>query len=119
MTDPVWPIDMNALAKTLGSKAPKLLPKLIPIYIEDGQLLISWMAEALQTEEPAKLQQAAHRLKGNSASMGALTIAQFADELEKLGALGDLESAVPIFTQLSAEYDIVKPALLDLISQVE
>ena len=116
MTDQVWPIDMNALAQTVGSKASKLLPDLIPIYIEDAELLVDWMTEALQKKDATKLKHAAHRLKGNSASMGVLTIVQFADELEKLGKAGDLETAVHPFTQLLEEYNKVRAALLSMIA---
>ncbi len=114
-----WPIDMNAFAQIAGPKAAQLLPQLLPIYLEDGDLLTGWMAEALQVEDAMKLQQAAHRLKGNSASMGIHSIAEIATQLEKLGKTGDFPTAVSLFAQFSEEYQQVKAALLSLADLAE
>ena len=116
MSNQIWPIDMSVLIQTAGSKADKMLPDLIPIYLEDGDLLVDWMAEALQIGNALKLHQAAHRLKGNSASLGVLTVAALADQLEGLGKTGDLPNAVQPFNALAEEYKKVKSALLDMIS---
>ena len=115
----IWPIDMAAFAKIAGHRAPKLLPELIPIYLEDSELLITWMAEALQAGQATKLQQAAHRLKGNSVSLGVLTIADLADKLESLGKGKMLTTAVELFAELSEEYEKVKAAMLDMVSGLE
>jgi HPt (histidine-containing phosphotransfer) domain-containing protein len=112
-----WPIDMAVLAKTAGSNAPRLLPQLIPIFLEDGDLLVSRMAQAIQMGDANQLQQAAHRLKGNSASLGTMTIAHLTSQLENLGKAGELATAVQTFTLLSEEYNKVKAALLTLLNQ--
>jgi HPt (histidine-containing phosphotransfer) domain-containing protein len=114
-----WPIDMAILAKTAGSNAARLLPQLLPIFLEDGDVLMSRMAQALQTGDAAQLQQAAHRLKGNSASLGSMTIADMTGKLESLGKAGDLAAAVQTFALLSEEYNNVKAALLALLNQGE
>ena len=114
-----WPIDMAVFTQIAGSKASKMLPILIPVFLEDGDLLMGWMGEAFQNDDPIKLQHAAHRLKGNSASLGVTTIASLAEQLEHWGKMGDLVTAVQPYTALSQEYTKVKSALLDLISQVE
>jgi HPt (histidine-containing phosphotransfer) domain-containing protein len=108
---------MSILAETAGQNASQLLPQLIPIFVEDGDLLVSQMKEALQKGDAGRLQQAAHRLKGNSASLGAMTIAHMTSNLENLGKSGDVTTAVHTFTLLSAEYDNVKAALLALLDQ--
>ncbi|MCB8944208.1 MAG: Hpt domain-containing protein [Ardenticatenaceae bacterium] len=119
MSDRAWPIDMSVLAETAGPRAAAMLPNLIPIYLEDGDLLMRWLTEAMQRGEATKMQQAAHRLKGNSASLGVLSVARLAQELETLGNAGELTTAVQPFTALVEEYDKVKLALLDMVSQVE
>ena len=112
-----WPIDWAVLADTAGRNASRLLPQLIPIFLEDGDLLVVHMAQALQAGDAGQLQQAAHRLKGNSASLGTMTIAQMASKLEILGKAGDLITAVHNFAVLSEEYEKVKTALLTLLDQ--
>ena len=114
-----WPIDMNIFAQTAGPKANQLLPQLLPIYLEDGDLLMDWMATALQKNDAPKFQQAAHRLKGNSASMGISTIADMTNQLEILGKTGDLQTAVQLFANLSEEYEQVKSALLSMDNLAE
>ena len=112
-----WPIDMAVLADTAGRNAPHLLPQLIPIFLEDGDFLISQIGQALQMGDTGQLQQAAHRLKGNSASLGAMTIAHMTSKLEYLGKNGDLAAAADTFALLSEEYNKVKAALLALLNQ--
>jgi len=112
-----WPIDMAVLAETAGSNAPRLLPQLIPIFLEDGDVLVSQMAQALKMDDANQLRQAAHRLKGNSASLGAVTIARMTSKLENLGKAGELATAVQTFALLSEEYNNVKAALLALLNQ--
>ena len=114
-----WPIDRAVLAETAGRNAPQLLPQLIPIFLEDGDVLVGQMAQALQAGDAGQLQQAAHRLKGNSASLGTMTIAQMASKLENLGKAGDLVTAVHDFVVLSEEYEKVKTALLTLLNQTD
>lgn len=114
-----WPLDMSVLTQTAGPRAAQLLPQLIPIYLEDGDLLLSWLQEACQTKDAIKLHQATHRLKGNSASMGALTIATLADQLQTYGKVDDWQMAAQSLADLAEEYAKVKSALLTLVSQVE
>lgn len=114
-----WPIDMAVLAETAGRNAVRLLPQLIPIFLEDGDALIERMVQALQIGDATQLQQAAHRLRGNSASLGAITLAHMTNELENLGQVGDLTTAVHTLALLSEEYNKVKAALLALLNQVE
>ena len=114
-----WPIDMTILTQTAGRKAHRLLPELIPIFLEDGDLLVSQMGQALQTGDAGQLRQAAHRLQGNSASLGVMTVAQLSAGLENLGKDGDLATAVQTFDLLSEEYKNIKAALLKLIHQTK
>ena len=114
-----WPIDMTVLTETAGRNASRLLPQLIPIFLEDGDSLMERMAQALQIGDATQLQQAAHRLKGNSASLGAITLTHMTNELENLGKAGDLTAAGHTLALLSEEYNKVKVALLALLNQAE
>ena len=114
-----WPIDMAILTETAGRNASQLLPQLTSIFLEDGDLLVSQMEQALQVGDASQLQQAAHRLKGNSASLGAMSIAHLTKKLENLGKAGDLATAVQTFALLSEEYNKVKVALLTLSNQTK
>lgn len=114
-----WPIDMTILTQTAGRNALRLLPELVPIFLEDGDLLVSQMGQALQTGDASQLRQAAHRLQGNSASLGVMTVAQLSTNLENLGKDDDLATAVQTFDLLSKEYKNVKAALLELIHKTK
>ena len=114
-----WPIDMEVFAQSAGAKADELLTQLLPLYVEDGDLLLSWMEEAITSEDITKLKQAAHRLKGNSASMGVLTVAAIANQLETLENENDLEKAAQLFATLLQEYTKVRATLQGMIEAYE
>lgn len=112
-----WPINWAVLAQTAGPSAAKLLPQLIPLYLEEADPLLELLTEALQTNNATQYEQAAHKLKGNSASMGVMTLAELADELEKAGKQGNLVATQ--VASLAAEYDRVKQALTAILQERE
>lgn len=67
--------------------------------------------EAYQNENAQNVAEAAHSIKGASASLGIDGVRQVASQLEKAGSEGNLESAGELIDQLGRmveEFDILK-----------
>ncbi|MGB7445190.1 MAG: response regulator, partial [Coleofasciculaceae cyanobacterium] len=101
-----------SLREMMGDSADEFLSCLIDTYLEDTPSLISQMSKAIAAQEPEAMQRAAHTLKSSSASLGAISLSQLCQELETMGASQIIIGANQIMSQLEAEYEKVKVALL-------
>jgi HPt (histidine-containing phosphotransfer) domain-containing protein len=113
-----WPIDRAILAETAGVLADKLLPELIRLYLEDATMLLTKIQGGLQNQDLDQSVQAAHRLKGNSASMGITTMADLARKVEMAAKQNMADEATILSDQLAAEYAEVKPALAQILTEI-
>ena len=73
--------------------------------------MLQQIRDAVETGQATKLRQAAHTLKGSSASLGAKALAAKSHELEKIGRGGSVEGAGVLLPQLEAEFDRARRAL--------
>ena len=85
--------------------------ELITLFLEDALELLAKMRESVAEGDAETLQRAAHTLKGNSATLGAMRLSGLCKELEFMGREGKLEGAVGKVAQIEAEYERVKAAL--------
>jgi HPt (histidine-containing phosphotransfer) domain-containing protein len=69
------------------------------------------MRQAVADGDADALRRAAHSLKSNSTSFGAVTLSAQAKELETMGKAGSLEGASGKLERLAAEYTLVEGAL--------
>jgi|SRR6266851_5222114 len=99
----------DLLAATGGDRA--FLAELIDTYFEDSATLLPAMRQALSAGSAEQLRRAAHSLKSNSASLGALGLAVLCRELEEQGRAGALGGAEQRLAQVEAEYEHVRHAL--------
>nr|WP_290224677.1 response regulator [Trichocoleus desertorum] len=112
-------LDAQAIAslhEMLGENAAELLAVVIHNYLEDAPKLIAQIQAAVQQQDAAALRYAAHSLKGSSATLGAVTLAQFCQELEAIGRTGMMATdwqvnSLPQLQHLEAEYERVKATL--------
>ena len=96
-------LDDNAvrqLADDLGDGAAAMLLDLIAALDRDVRRSLDEMYAALAHDNAGPLRQAAHRLRGSFASLGATKAALLCQELETIGAGGDLQHAAPMVKQL-------------------
>ncbi len=88
--------------------------ELVETYLEDSPGLLADLRRALDDGDAAAFRRTAHSLKSTSSSMGALSFATLARELENIGQEERLDEAGPLLDRLEESYEQVVKALKDL-----
>ncbi|MBA3326728.1 MAG: response regulator [Solirubrobacterales bacterium] len=73
---------------------------LVTLFVDQSQASVTSIARAIEIRDAEALQQDAHRLKGSSASVGALRMAELCDRLCQVGRAGVLSDAPGLFEEL-------------------
>jgi CheY-like chemotaxis protein len=105
------PAAFQRLRATLGKQADGMLPALLDGYIAEAPKLIAEARRALAENRAADLRRAAHTLKSNSATFGAMRLSALARELEYAARDGTLENAGNLLARIQAAYDEALPLL--------
>jgi CheY-like chemotaxis protein len=103
-------LDMAAferLRTTMGTGFDELLST----FVEDSHELLNTMRNALGDKSVDVLRRAAHSLKSNAASFGAMTLSTLAKDLEGLARSGSLDGASARVERLAGECERVARAL--------
>jgi HPt (histidine-containing phosphotransfer) domain-containing protein len=72
------------------------------------------MRAGLEASDPEQVRRAAHSLKSNSASFGAIRLSRATRELEMIAKSGSLEGAASRLVEVAAEYERLAPVLMEL-----
>jgi HPt (histidine-containing phosphotransfer) domain-containing protein len=87
------------------------LDELLATFVEDSRELVETMRRALAHGDADALRRAAHSLKSNAASFGAMTLSGLARDLEAQAKAGGLDGAGPRVERLAGECELVVRAL--------
>jgi HPt (histidine-containing phosphotransfer) domain-containing protein len=101
---------LNSLLESVGGDEA-FLGELIDTFFQDAPVQLATMQKALVSGNAEEFRRAAHSLKSNSASLGALEFAQMCRQLEEIGRRGELQAAPGGLAQVIAEYEKVRQAL--------
>jgi len=93
------------LRATMGAD---FMGELIDTFFADSPALFGAMRQALAVENADSFRRAAHSLKSNSATFGALSLSTQAKELEQMGKAGTLADAAVKLARAEAEYAKVR-----------
>jgi hypothetical protein len=88
-----------------------LLGMLVDEYDRDTRIQIDRLHAALAEGDPHTVERCAHTVKGASANIGAMRLADLCRELESLGRAGALGEAPAILDRVETEFDKVRHAL--------
>jgi PAS domain S-box-containing protein len=103
-------LDVNsALAQVMGDR--QLLAELAGLFQTEYPRWLTEMRAAVAGSDPARLQMAAHALKGAAATLAAWSTQEAALRLEMMGRAGDLSSAPDALAALAQEFERLRPAL--------
>ena len=105
------PIDYDELAQLVGDDIEDFLEMMTPIFLEDTQTVLQTLEEAVQSADSKKVAQAAHTLKGSSASMAMIQLSAYSYEIESMGKANELTNAPQKLLEIQAEYKRVEAAL--------
>ena len=110
--DPV--IDQNTISELKATVGDDFVVELIDTYLEETPRLITELEQFLAKQDAVAFGRTAHSIKSSSASLGALSFAALARELEMMGKSGELAGAKVKVEALEAEYIQVQQALKEL-----
>jgi HPt (histidine-containing phosphotransfer) domain-containing protein len=99
--------------ESIGGDA-EFLAEMLETYFDDSPRQLAAMEAALAAGDAEGLRRAAHSLKSNSATFGALAFSAQAREIEMLAKQEDFQGAAPLVAVLAAEYPQVEQGLREL-----
>jgi PAS domain S-box-containing protein len=102
---------LERLQASLGDSGPEAVGDLIDTFLAEAPGLISTFHRALARRDAVEMHRAAHTLKSNAATFGAIRLAALSRELEALGKAAALEDAGDLLGRTEAEFDRVRSAL--------
>jgi PAS domain S-box-containing protein len=95
---------------------PEVLRRAITAYLTDAPQRLTTIRQAMISGDVAALKQAAHSLKGSSATLGFMSLAACCQELEAIGHMHALDQASSCLTRVEAEYDAVQRTLVMVLN---
>ena len=84
-------LDMNTFIVLKEATGADFIIELINTFLEDTPAQMATMKNALATKDVDAFRRAAHSIKSNAATFGAMDLANLARELEMLGRENNLE----------------------------
>jgi GAF domain-containing protein/CheY-like chemotaxis protein/HPt (histidine-containing phosphotransfer) domain-containing protein len=104
-------IDRAAIAQLVETMSAPFVAELIATFAEDGRALVAALEQGLRDADIDVFRRAAHSLKSNAETLGALRLAAAARELENMARRGSLEGAAERLGPLGREYEGAAQAL--------
>jgi HPt (histidine-containing phosphotransfer) domain-containing protein len=89
---------------------------LVRTYLQDAELRLRLIREALQAGDNANGRQAAHSLKGASANLGAGNLSGLCERLEHEAKGGDIDRCGELVARIEAEFAAVRQELQAMIA---
>lgn len=94
------------------------LKELVDIYVEDAEARLVELKEALISADEDALGRTAHQLKGSSANMGVVSVANEAKRIEELARSHAVVDCAEVLPVLEHEFDRARRALRSMASQL-
>ena len=101
----------EALKQTTG---PEFALELVDTFLQEAPSMLDELRRALAAADADKFRRAAHSLKSNGNTFGALTLGALARELELAGVSKVIESGPQALDALTQEYSRVATALTEM-----
>ncbi len=111
--DSLDPEAVGALVELLGGDA-EALAEIVDACLEEGPLRLVELRQGAAAGDAVLIGRAAHTLKANAATFGAVRLEQLCRELEGRARAGDLGGAVDRAESIDAEWLVVQPLLVAL-----
>lgn len=102
----------NDLKKLVGFD---FIGELVETFFEEAPALLAEMIQALNQGDADSFRRAAHSMKSNSATFGAVRLASLSRDLEFMGRDGQLDQAAELFPEAQSAYEEAAAALKVLL----
>lgn len=103
----------QALAEMVGED---FIGEMVEAFLEESTDFVENLAKGLETKDVDLFRHAAHSIKSNAATFGALTLSELAKELEIMARENNLENANEKLEPLSLAFADASQALKKLIN---
>jgi HPt (histidine-containing phosphotransfer) domain-containing protein len=107
-------IDKAVYAELQGTAGAEFVAELVGTFLEEAPGMLAELRRARAENHAERFRRAAHSLKSNSNTFGALRLASLARELELKGLDADPARDTAALVALEAEYARAATALKDL-----
>jgi PAS domain S-box-containing protein len=107
---------LRALAEATESA---LFNQMFASFLSDSEELISILRSAASTIDAGHLQKTAHAMKGASANVGAMHMAEIARQLEVLGKSSTMTGAIALIEAMEREFENVKNEINAIMKHVD
>jgi two-component system sensor histidine kinase/response regulator len=107
-------LDRQALLERVGGD-DGLLREITKIFLEEYPTLLDEIRSAVAAGDAQRIERAAHSLKGAVANFGAAAATDAAYQMESVGRRGQIEQAPSALISLEFQFQLLRPALLELI----
>ena len=101
----------HALTEAVGED---FIGEMIDTFLEEGTQLIDDLGKGFANNNIDLFRRAAHSLKSNAATFGAMEFSDLAKELEELARQGQLEETAEKLKPISSTFSHVEQALKEL-----
>jgi DNA-binding response OmpR family regulator/HPt (histidine-containing phosphotransfer) domain-containing protein len=99
---------------------PELMHDLLSTYLNESQMQLVQLKEAVSQRSPERVSRLAHSLRSGSSNLGAATLAELLQRLENQGRQQVIgQNSHLLLAELTQEYRILEGALIQLIKNVE
>jgi CheY-like chemotaxis protein/HPt (histidine-containing phosphotransfer) domain-containing protein len=109
MNEPL--IDTRVLEELVANTDAGFVRELLDTYLDDSPRLLDELRTGLSANSAETVRRAAHSLKSNSASVGALGLSAHAKALELEAKAGQLQGAAARIDEIAASYALVAEVL--------
>ena len=110
-------IDMERINDATGGDE-EFLRDLVEIFLEDTEVRVQEIKDAIAQADLLELKKCAHKLKGSSANMGAIAMWKLAEKLELYGEQNEgIDQAALCASNLDVEFERVSKELQTLIGE--
>jgi PAS domain S-box-containing protein len=86
----------------------EMVIKIIAIFIPDAEARMERIDQAIKQKDFKALEEAAHGLKSGAANIGAMEMAQLAEQLERQGELASIDGAEEVLKKLTESWTEVR-----------
>ena len=104
-------IDLNTFEALKESTGADFINELIDAFLDDAPGLLAQLRSALVSQDADSFRRAAHSMKSNAATFGAMELSTLAKELENFGRDKNLE--------IGNRLEVMEAAFRDVKNQLE
>ncbi len=106
-------IDVNTFNNLKESTGADFISELVDAFLDDAPTLIAQMRSSLASKDAEAFRRAAHSMKSNAATFGAMELSALAKELESLARENNLEVGTRV-DAIESEFQLAQTELKSL-----